>query len=275
MGRFRFIVACACASALRPRRALPAVGARKVGVPARGASRVARGGGSTFDVLDLMDLIGTGLFAFSGTIAAGREKMDLLGCAVVATVTCVGGGTLRDVLIGRTPVFWLRRVIYMKIALASSVATFMAWPRIEREWGGTDSNAAVTFADALGIGAFAVLGSDVATKAGCAPLTAIIFGMMSATFGGVMRDVLTRRPVRILHARVDGTSKTLYGSAALAGAALFVFLQTHFPAGDTDAQALAGFLATVIIRVYAYTFRVTLPEWMGYVGSKRDPIKQP
>jgi len=226
-------------------------------------------GGEIYSFLGALDLMGTAVFAFSGTIAAGRANMDLLGCIVVAAVTCVGGGSTRDVLIGRTPVFWLREVVYLEVIVACSFATFLFWPRAEQQWRGNPGHELLAFADALGMGAFAVLGSDVAIKEGCSTLPCVCFGLMSATFGGLMRDVLTRRPVRILHARIDGVEKTLYGTAALVGSIVFVFLRLYCPNVNDDVAAAAGFLATCGVRITAYRKRVVLPSYLDKFRAPR------
>ena len=238
--------------------------------PRRAALARLRGGYNTFDALIFLDFFGTAVFAFSGTIQAARNEMDVLGAAVIALFTCVGGGTTRDVLLGRVPVFWMRNVLYLQIIFLTSVLTFCCWPRIERDLGGDDAHEAFCFADALGLGAFAVLSADIALKESCQPLCCVVFGLVGATFGGVMRDVLTKQPVRILHAHVHGRPKSLYGFTALVGALVYVALAPRFP-DYPNCVAATGFLATAVLRVAAYTYKLTLPAWIGRIQEEGSP----
>ncbi|KAH8069110.1 hypothetical protein JL720_12014 [Aureococcus anophagefferens] len=171
--------ACVAATSALGRRSLatkswrtgaPATSAhsrRRAPPPRRAALARLRGGYNTFDALIFLDFFGTAVFAFSGTIQAARNEMDVLGAAVIALFTCVGGGTTRDVLLGRVPVFWMRNVLYLQIIFLTSVLTFCCWPRIERDLGGDDARGVLP--GALGLGAFAVLSADIALRRGGLP----------------------------------------------------------------------------------------------------------
>jgi uncharacterized membrane protein YeiH len=137
--------------------------------------------------LNWLDLAGTAVFALTGTIAAGKNDMDFLGCLVLSCVTAMGGGTIRDLFLGRTPVFWCKNPIFLKISLCTAVLTFFVWPAVEIN-GGRDDDFIFCVMDALGMGAFAVLGADAALKDGFTPLVCCVCGLLSSCFGGVTRD---------------------------------------------------------------------------------------
>ena len=211
--------------------------------------------------LEKFDLLGTALFAYVGTIAGGKNGMDVFGCMVIGTVTATGGGTLRDIVLGgEQQVFWMRDVTYLKICIVTSLVTFFTWPRFETKRGWRDDHELLCFADALGMGAFCVMGAEKALVKDVDPLCAAILGLVTATFGGVTRDVLTRRPVRIFHATIDGAEKSWYALPALFGSSVYVFLQTCCEV-DKDLAAVCAFLMTVTMRVAAYTYRLTLPAY--------------
>lgn len=210
--------------------------------------------------IEKFDLVGIALFAYVGTIAGGKSGMDLFGCMMMGTVTATGGGTIRDIVLGADEqVFWMRDPTYLKICIVTSFVTFFVWPRFEKR-GARDDGELLCFVDALGMGAFCVMGADKALKAGSDPLCAAILGLVTATFGGVTRDVLTRRPVRIFHATIDGRKKTLYALPALMGSSLYVTLRTCCDLKD-DVAASCAFVTTVLMRVAAYTYRLALPEY--------------
>jgi uncharacterized membrane protein YeiH len=116
--------------------------------------------------------------------------MDLLGMMIVATVTSVGGGTIRDLLLDSGTVFWMRLPIYFHIIAATTLGTFFLWPTLEKKLGFKDSAKVICVADALGLGAFAVLGAQKAAGMELDPTMWVVAGLITATFGGITRDVL-------------------------------------------------------------------------------------
>ena len=130
--------------------------------------------------------------------------MDILGCTMVGTITSLGGGgTIRDLLLGRTPVFWFREVEYLLLCVGTALCAFYAHDKLE----GPVAEEALWWGDTLGIGAFSVVGAQAAASVGMGPLVVPICGMFTATCGGLVRDVLCRRPPGV----------TLLGGARLAG----------------------------------------------------------
>ncbi len=163
-------------------------------------------------LLYLLDMIGTAAFAASGAWAGVRREMDLLGVLVLGMVTAIGGGTLRDLLLGDTPPFCLKDENYLWLSLVVSLLVFFGHRHLKRI-----SNPLLYF-DAIGLGTFVVIGTGKALQFNLGPFGAVLMGIMTATAGGVMRDVLSNRVPLILQ-------REIYASACLIGAGLMVALQ--------------------------------------------------
>ena len=155
----------------------------------------------------ILDWSGVIVFAISGALVASRKQMDIVGFVLLGTVTGIGGGTLRDVLLGANPVFWINTPAYLVACVAvSGIAFFTAHiPQSRYQF--------LLWFDALGLGIFAVVGAEKALLMGTGPTVAIAMGVITATFGGILRDLLGAESPVVL-------SREIYGS--LAGAASFV-----------------------------------------------------
>ncbi|MDQ2694483.1 MAG: trimeric intracellular cation channel family protein [Pseudomonadota bacterium] len=197
-------------------------------------------------VIGLLDYFGVIVFAVSGALVAARARMDMVGFALLGIVTGIGGGTLRDVLLGRLPVFWIERPIYVVLCIGGATATFFAVPFV------TSRLRALLWADAVGLAVFAVTGTEIARAAGAPPLIAALMGVMTATFGGIIRDVLCREVPLIL-------LKEIYATAALAGALVYILC---VQAGVAQPGAvLAGCLVTFAARGVALVYGLSLPAF--------------
>jgi uncharacterized membrane protein YeiH len=188
-------------------------------------------------LLGVLDMAGVAVFAVSGALAAARAKQTIVTFAFFAAVTGIGGGTLRDLLIG-APVFWVGRPDYLGICLIAAGAVWLL--RADR-WRLT----ALLWFDAVGMGAYAVIGAAKAAAYGAPPLVQIVMGVLTASFGGIIRDVLAGEPSILLR-------KEIYVSAAALGAAVFVTLNwlgvPAWPAGVAGAAAGFGLRALAIGR---------------------------
>jgi uncharacterized membrane protein YeiH len=196
--------------------------------------------------LAALDYAAVAVFGASGALAAARRKHDIVTFGFFAAVTGVGGGTLRDLLIG-APVFWVGRPTYLAVTLAAALAVWVfGWGRSRER--------ILTWLDALGLAAYAVVGALKALSLGAPPLSAIVMGVLTATFGGVIRDVLADEPSVLLR-------RELYVTAALAGAAAFVVLRligvAILPA------SLAGAALAFATRAGAIVFKWSLPGFPG------------
>jgi len=163
-------------------------------------------------LLYLLDLIGVAVFAASGALAAMSSNLDLLGVLVIASVTAVGGGTIRDVLLNRHPVFWIQDATPLTVIIAAALIT-VAWSRLL-----PIPAHSLLIADALGLALFAMSGARIACEAGCSSLVTIFMGTLTGVGGGAIRDVLTAKVPMILR-------QDIYASAAAAGIGAYLILR--------------------------------------------------
>jgi uncharacterized membrane protein YeiH len=185
-------------------------------------------------LLYVLDLAGVAVFAVSGALGAGHAGLDWLGVVVIASVTAVGGGTLRDLLLDRHPVFWIRDTRYVYVILAAAALTIV-WVHLLPV-----PEHALAVADALGLGLFAITGAQVAEERRLPAVIVLLVGTMTGAAGGLLRDVFTARVPLLL-------SSGIYGSAAVAGIAAYLLLQA---AGTSRRWAFrAGVLLIVALRL--------------------------
>lgn len=195
--------------------------------------------------LYLLDLIGVAVFAVSGALVAARKQFDLLGVAVIATVTAIGGGTIRDVLLDRHPVFWIRDPTYLPVILAAAALTLL-WVRVRRP-----PRISLLVADALGLALFTISGAQIAEDRNLPGIIVVLMGTITGTAGGLLRDVLSAE-VPLLLRQTD-----LYATAAIVGATAYLVLQA---AGlEPMPAALAGMATIAGLRLAAILWRLRLP----------------
>jgi len=195
-------------------------------------------------IILLLDYIGTFVFAISGALAAMNKRFDPFGVLILATVTAVGGGTLRDVLIGRTPVGWMNDINYSYIILTAVVVTllFRGWLRYFRR--------TMFLFDAIGLGLFTIIGVELGLDYGLHPGICVMLGTMSASFGGVIRDILSTEIPLVFH-------KEVYASLSILGAILYLlFLRLEVP---TDMIYLSTSIIIVILRILAVRRHWVIP----------------
>lgn len=193
-----------------------------------------------------MDLLGVAVFAATGALVASRKQMDIVGFALMASVTGIGGGTLRDLLLDR-PVFWIGDTSYLLVCLGVALLLFLTAHLVQRRF------IALLWADALGLAAFCVLGAELARRAGADPLIAVVMGMMTATFGGLIRDVLCQELPLILR-------KEVYASAAAVGAIVHI-AGTEGLGLSVLVSASAGLAAAFAVRAAGIAFGLSLPPY--------------
>ena len=211
------------------------------------------------EFLITIDLLGTCVFAFSGALTAGKNGMDLLGMLIIATVTSVGGGTVRDLMLNSGTVFWMKDPIYLFIGTATTLITFFIWPTLEEKFGWQGSEIPVCTADAVGLAAFAVLGAQTAAgvEAQLHPIMWVVSGLMSACFGGVIRDILCLQRPRIMY-----PERTMYAPAPLIGSVVFAMLSQYADdIVDPQIIAMISFAVVFFLRVSAFNHPMRLPYW--------------
>jgi uncharacterized membrane protein YeiH len=197
--------------------------------------------------LFIQDLIGTIVFAISGAIAARQHKMDIFGMFILALVTGVGGGTLRDMLIGSTPVFWMKQPIYLVMITIAVVITAIFREQISRKrW-----QIGLLVFDAIGLGVFTVIGVQKGLDFGLHPLICIALGGMTGCFGGLIRDILRNEVPIILQ-------KEVYVTASLIGGVIFVL--AHSVGVESDWVYFATASTVIVIRLLAIKYNLNLPK---------------
>ncbi len=195
-------------------------------------------------LLYYIDLIGVAVFAASAVLAAQDRDLDILGVIVVATITAIGGGTLRDLLLNRHPIFWVTDQSYLIIIFVTAVST-VAYARVRPLPRDT-----LLVADAFGLALFALSGARLAEAAECPPLIVVLMGTMTGVTGGVLRDVITARVPLILR-------REIYATAAISGIAVYLTLQAL---GTPRAVAAgAGLTVVVALRLIAIRWGLHLP----------------
>jgi uncharacterized membrane protein YeiH len=193
----------------------------------------------------LLELLGVAVFAVSGVLAAGRKGLDVLGIAVIAVVTAIGGGTLRDLLLDRHPIFWIANTTHLWVILGATAVTL----GYVRFWIAT--RRALLVADALGLAFFTIAGVQITEQAGYPDLIALLMGTITGVAGGVFRDVLTAEIPLVMR------PGRLYATAAIVGAASYLLLEgLHVPA---DVAALVGMGVIAGLRLAAILWRLELP----------------
>jgi uncharacterized membrane protein YeiH len=213
-------------------------------LPPEAAAGLGRAARVTLDALPLLDVAGIAIFALSGALAAARQQQTLVTFAFFALATGVGGGTLRDLLIG-APVFWVHAGWVPLTCLAMAL---IVWFTPERWWAGR----ALEWADALGLAAYAVFGTAKSLSFGIGPLPAALMGVLTACAGGIIRDLLAGQPSIILRPE-------LYVTAAALSAGLFVALL--IAGASFGIAALIAASAGFALRGLAIVRQVGLPTY--------------
>jgi uncharacterized membrane protein YeiH len=198
------------------------------------------------------EALGVAVFALTGALVAARKGLDPFGFALLATVTGVGGGTLRDLLLGAGPVFWVSDPRDVLICLAVAFLTFVVGTKGVASLEDGVRGRAVVWADAVGLSLFSVVGTERALAAGVPAVTAIVLGAVTATFGGIIRDLLAGMTPLILR-------REIYVTAAALGAFVMVALMR---AGlDPAAAFWAGFASAFLLRALAILRGWSLPAF--------------
>ena len=197
------------------------------------------------ELIYVLDILGTFAFAVSGALVAADKKFDLFGVIIIAFVTAVGGGMLRDVLIDAHPINWIGDLNYLYTIFAAVLLTFLFKSKI------LPLSKTLFLFDTIGLGVFTLLGLQKGLLYHLHPIIALIMGMISAVFGGVLRDVLTNKVPLIFE-------KEIYASACLAGGVTYLTLN-HINFSENLVFIISASVI-VIIRVIAVKFHLQLPK---------------
>jgi len=197
-------------------------------------------------LIHLLDWFGIFVFSATGALVASRKEMDLVGFALLGSVTGIGGGTIRDLILGVQPIFWVEQPAYLVACIIISTATFFFAHILHHRYR------LLLWLDAVGLALFAVTGSSSALAHGASPVIAVAMGVASASFGGIIRDILGGGSPIILR-------QEIYITAALAGALVYVLLSR---AGiHEDVTIFLGFLAAFGLRAMGLYWGLSLPRY--------------
>jgi uncharacterized membrane protein YeiH len=195
--------------------------------------------------LNVIDILGTMAFAISGAFAAIEKRLDPFGVIIIAFATAIGGGTLRDLLLGNLPVAWLRNDVTILVILATAILVMLLGSYVKH------LAKPLFLFDALGLGAFTIVGIEIAMQYHFSAGMCIALGTITACFGGVLRDVLLNKLPLIFH-------KEIYALACIAGGSLYYFL--YQSALNNDVAKIVSILLIVLIRFIAVQYHLALPR---------------
>jgi uncharacterized membrane protein YeiH len=195
--------------------------------------------------LFVLDLLGVAVFAVSGALAALRKEMDLLGVFVIAAVTALGGGTVRDLLLDRHPVVWVTEPTFLYVALAAAILT-IAYTRFRQA-----PENALAIADALGLGFFVIAGARLTVELGYTGVIVVFMGTTTGVVGGVLRDILSAQVPLILR------KGELYATTAIVGVSGYLLLL--WGGAPEGVAAAIGMVTVVGLRLAAIVWKLGLP----------------
>lgn len=203
-----------------------------------------------YSLVEIMEILGTLAFASSGTTRAIRKQYDLFGLFVLSFTTAIGGGTLRDLLIGNTPVNWLNDFTLISVIIAGTVLTYLFYGFMNRlKWW-------VFFFDAIGLGLFTITGVKIGIDMEYSVFITLLLGVLTASFGGVLRDILSDEKPLLLQ-------NEIYATASIGGGIIYL-VGTQFTWIEHIVVELIAVTFIILLRVLSYKYK-----W-----SVRLPIKQ-
>lgn len=197
-------------------------------------------------IFDFLDLLGTAAFAISGALFAIKKRMDTFGVLIIAFVTAVGGGTLRDMLIGAERITWMKDLNYIYVIFISVILAIVFRKKI-----GYLSKSLFLF-DTIGLGIFTIIGTEIGLQNDFHPLICVALGMITATFGGVIRDTLSNEIPLIFQ-------KEIYATACIIGSSTFLILNNY--GVDPNLNNILTILMIIVVRLIAVKFKLKLPTF--------------
>lgn len=195
-------------------------------------------------LFSILDLLGTIAFAVSGALIAMSKKFDTFGVFIIAFVTAVGGGTLRDILIGNHPVSWMQQTYYVHTIIVTVILTIIFRKKIKH------LSKSMFLFDTIGLGIFTIIGTEMGVQANFKPIISIALGTMTASFGGIIRDILCNQVPIIFR-------KEIYATAAIIGAITYIVL--HNLGINSTIIYVSTTSIVIIIRLIAVKFHLSLP----------------
>ncbi len=209
------------------------------------------------NILAFADYTGVAVFAATGVLASSRRQMDWVGAIVLAIVTSIGGGTLRDVLTGQLPVFWIRQPLYLWVAVGTACVMLPVLHRIRFP------ERVLVFPDAVGLALFTWIGCEKVALLGFSGIVIALFGVITGTAGGLIRDVLSAQIPNIMR------KGELYAAASIPGAVLYVVLHS-FKIQAAWIIPTACMLTVLVLRLAAIRWRWMVPVMIQHEDSPKN-----
>ncbi len=206
----------------------------------------------TKNMIHYLGLVGIAAFSISGVIAAGKKNMDIFSIVLLGVVTALGGGTLRDIIIDVSPVFWIADLSYLWVSILAAIGAFFLVRYVSH------GLRLLLFVDAFGLALFTVLATEKTISLGISSPVAVLMGVITGIAGGMIRDVLTGRMPLLL-------GKEFYATPALLGAIVFTVLGEFFPLHDFNRLYAIGVI--FILRAAAIQWGLYYPRWLTYGSS--------
>ncbi|WOC15796.1 trimeric intracellular cation channel family protein [Pseudochrobactrum sp. MP213Fo] len=210
-------------------------------------------------IIQLLNFAGVFVFAATGALAASRRRLDIIGFIFLANVTGIGGGTIRDLVLGDSPVFWVREPVYLIIGTAAAILVYFTAHKVESRYR------VLLWLDAVGMAAYSVMGASKGLELGFSPSVAIVTGIFTATLGGVLRDMISGEPSVLMR-------REIYISAALAGSCTYVALEYLNAPAMLSALAAAG--VAFSLRGGALYYGWILPVRNARRGRTEEELKR-
>lgn len=209
----------------------------------------------------VLDWLGIVAFTITGALAASRNQMDVVGFVLLGTVTGIGGGTLRDILLDIHPMLWIEQPAYLAVCIGISLLLFFTAHLMHSRYR------LILWFDAIGLALFATVGAERAISTGAAPIVAVVMGVITASFGGIIRDVLSQQRSIIF-------SREIYVTAAMAAALAYVVLDAW--GAPREAAVIAGIITGFGLRAGALRWGWALPRYhprppRSHGGEETEP----
>lgn len=212
------------------------------------------------NISDWANFAGVFIFAATGALAASRRQLDIIGFIFLANITGIGGGTIRDLILGDAPVFWVKEPVYLLAATSAAILVYFTAHRVESRYR------VLLWCDAIGMSAYSVMGAAKGLALGFSPWVALVTGIFTATLGGILRDMVAGEPSVLMR-------REIYVSAALAGACVYVVLESTTALNPIISAVIASAIA-FLIRGGALAFGWNLPVYKSRPGRTEAELKR-
>ena len=194
----------------------------------------------------ILGMFSMGVFAITGVIATRHKNLDIFSVVFLGAITALGGGTIRDMILGNYPIYWVSDLWYLWVSVSVSFAAFFVIKALSNRYQ------LLLYLDALGVSLFSITAALKTTNLGYSPSIAVVMGIITAIFGGIIRDTLSGSPSLLL-------SKELYATPVLLGLSIFVTLNHYYPNPSLNVPLCVAMI--FMMRACAIFYKLELPKW--------------